>query len=439
MTADTPFHKRSTSSERPPRTARGSCGVTISIDDIRHAALAIEPSIVRTPCAHSRTLSAISGAQLYLKFENHQFTAAFKERGALNKLLSLTPEERRRGVISMSAGNHAQAIAYHAQRLGIEATIVMPIHTPNMKICNTRAFGAAVRLEGEGIAEAGEVAVRLAKDNGYVFIHPYDDAAVIAGQGTIALEMLDDYPDLEVLVVPIGGGGLIAGSAIAAKALNPSIEVVGVQCRRFPSMQSALLGEPTSFELASIAEGIAVKQPGHITLPLVRQHVSRIVLVDEPEIEEAILMLLEIEKTVAEGAGAVGLAAILTEPERYRARKVGLIISGGNIDLLPLSSVIQRGLVRSGRIVRLRVGVPDVPGALADLTRLLAAHSTNIIQIAHQRAFTDLSLRAVEVEVTIETRGRGHTHEVLAALRAEGYDPLLPNAEPHPDERRTNR
>lgn len=409
--------------------------MTISIDDVRRAAQAIEPSIVRTPCLHSRTLSAICGAQIYLKFENHQFTAAFKERGALNKLLGLSAHERRRGVISMSAGNHAQAVAYHAQRLGIQATIVMPVHTPNVKIANTQAFGADVRLEGEGVAEAGKVAARLAEENDYVFIHPYDDEAVIAGQGTIALEMLDDYPDLEVLVVPIGGGGLIAGNAIAAKALNPAIEIVGVQCRRFPSMQQALVGAPACFGLATVAEGIAVKEPGRITLPLVQENISRIALVDEPEIEKAILMLLEIEKTVAEGAGAAGLAAVLTQAKRYRGRKVGLIITGGNIDLLPLSSVIQRGLVRSGRIVRLRVGVPDVPGSLADLTRLLAEHNTNIIQIAHQRAFTDLSLRSAEVEVTIETRGHEHTEEVLAALRAEGYDPVLPDAEPHPDER----
>ncbi|MDN5872068.1 MAG: threonine ammonia-lyase [Nitrococcus sp.] len=414
-------------------------GLTVSIDDVRRAARAIEPSIVRTPCSHSRTLSTITGAQLYLKLENQQFTASFKERGALNKLLSLSPEERRRGVISMSAGNHAQALAYHAQRLGIQATIVMPIHTPNVKVGNTRAFGADVRLAGEGVAEAAEIAAELAKDSDYVFVHPYDDEAIIAGQGTVALEMLDDYPDLEVLVVPVGGGGLIAGNAVACSALNPAIEIVGVQSQRFPSMQQALNGAPACFGLASVAEGIAVKQPGHLTLPLVREHVSRIALVDEPEIEKAVLMLLEIEKTVVEGAGAAGLAAILTDMDRYRGRKVGLVISGGNIDLLPLASIIQRGLARTGRIVRLRVGIPDVPGALADLTRLLAQHSTNIIQIAHQRAFTDLSLRSVEVEVTVETRGSEHTREVLAALRAEGYDPVLPYAEPHPDERRPNQ
>lgn len=413
--------------------------MTVSIDDIRNAAQNIEPSIVHTPCGHSRTLSTLTGAQLYLKFENLQFTASFKERGALNKLLSLAPEERRRGVIAMSAGNHAQAVAYHAQRLGIQATIVMPKHTPNVKASNTRAFGAEVRLEGDGVAEAGEVAARLAEENGFVFVHPYDDEAVIAGQGTIALEMLDDYPDLEVLVVPIGGGGLMAGNAVAAGALNPDLEMIGVQSLRFPSMQQAIAGEPIHCGLATVAEGIAVKEPGRLTLPLIREHVSRIALVDEPEIEEAILMLLEIEKTVAEGAGAAGLAAILAERERYRGRKVGLIISGGNIDLLPLSSVIQRGLVRTGRIVRIRVGIPDVPGSLADLTRLLAEHSANIIQIAHQRAFTDLSLRSAEVEVTFETRGSDHTQEVLAALRAEGYDPVLPDAEPHPDERRINR
>ncbi|MGD8709591.1 MAG: threonine ammonia-lyase [Ectothiorhodospiraceae bacterium] len=410
--------------------------MTVTLEAIREAGSAIEGSVIRTPCELSRTLSAITGAQLFLKFENHQFTAAFKERGALNRLLALTPEERQRGVIAMSAGNHAQAVAYHAQRLGIHAVIVMPTHTPNVKVRNTRAFGAEVHLEGTGVAEAGEYAHRLAEENGHVFIHPYDDERVIAGQGTIALEMLEDFPDLEVLVVPIGGGGLISGNAVAAKALKPDIEIIGVQTRRFPSMKQALAGEPIHCGPATIAEGIAVKQPGELTLPLVRQFVDDIALVDEPRIEEAILKLLEIEKTVAEGAGAAGLAAVLDNPERFRGRRVGLILCGGNIDLLPLSSAIQRGLVRSGRVVRIRIGIPDVPGALADVTRLFAEHNGNIIQIAHQRAFTDLSLRSAEVEVTVETLGADHTQELLSALRADGYDPVVPDSEPHPHERR---
>ncbi|QFU00731.1 L-threonine dehydratase catabolic TdcB [Halomonas sp. THAF5a] len=409
--------------------------MSVTLDDIRKAAARLEGSVEHTPCLHSATLSRLTGCEVYIKFENHQFTASFKERGALNHLLSLTPAERARGVIAMSAGNHAQAVAYHAARLGIHATIVMPRHTPNLKVRNTRDFGAEVHLEGNGVDEAGAYAQRLAEERDLVFVHPYDDARVIAGQGTIAPEMLEAAPDLDCLVIPIGGGGLIGGNAVAAKALKPDIEVIGVQTRRFPAMQQALAGEEIHCGLATLAEGIAVKQPGHLTREIVRELVSDIVLVDEPEIERAILMLLEIEKSVAEGAGAAGLAALLSDPARYRGRKVGLVLCGGNIDMLALSSVIQRGLVRSGRIVRVRVGIPDVPGSLAELTRLLAAQRANVIQIAHQRTFTDLSLRATEVEATLETLGSDHTREVIAALRAEGYDPVLPANEVHPDER----
>jgi threonine dehydratase len=409
--------------------------MSVTLDDVRAAADRIRDSVERTPCLLSRTLSRLTGCELYLKFENHQFTAAFKERGALNHLLSLSPEERERGVIAMSAGNHAQAVAYHAARLGIRATIVMPRHTPNLKVRNTRELGAEVHLEGNGVDQAGAFARRLAEARDLVFVHPYDDTRIIAGQGTIALEMLEDAPDLDCLVIPIGGGGLIAGNAIAAKSLRPDLEVIGVQTRRFPAMRQALAGEPIHCGLASLAEGIAVKQPGELTLAIVRQWVDDITLVDEPEIERAILMLLEIEKSVAEGAGAAGLAAVLTDPERFRGRRVGLILCGGNIDMLALSSVIQRGLVRSGRIVRVRVGISDVPGSLAELTRLLAEQRANVIQIAHQRTFTDLSLRATEVEATLETLGSEHTREVIEALRAEGYDPVLPANEVHPDER----
>ena len=409
--------------------------MSVTLDDIRAAAARIRGSVERTPCLHSHTLSRIVGCELFIKFENHQFTAAFKERGALNHLLSLNAEERARGVIAMSAGNHAQAVAYHAGRLGIRATIVMPRHTPNLKVRNTRELGAEVHLAGEGVAEAGEVAHRLAEEQDLVFVHPYDDERIIAGQGTIALEMLEEAPDLDALVIPIGGGGLIAGNAIAATELKPDIEVIGVQTTRFPAMQQALAGEPIHCGHATLAEGIAVKQPGRLTLPIVRERVRDIVLVDEPEIERAILLLLEIEKSVAEGAGAAGLAAVLADPERYRGRRVGLILCGGNIDMLALASVIQRGLVRTARIVRVRVAIPDVPGALAELTRLLAEQRANVIQIAHQRTFTDLSLRATEVEATLETLGSDHTREVIEALRAEGYDPVLPANEVHPDER----
>ncbi|WP_275286114.1 threonine ammonia-lyase [Halomonas elongata] len=409
--------------------------MTVNLDDVQRAAERTQEHLVRTPCLHSATLSKLTGCELYIKFENHQFTAAFKERGALNRLLQLSEDERRRGVIAMSAGNHAQAVAYHAARLGIHATIVMPRHTPNLKVRNTRNFGAEVHLEGNGVDDAGAYAQRLATERDLVFVHPYDDEHIIAGQGTIALEMLEDVPDLDSLVVPIGGGGLISGNAVAAKALRPDIEVVGVQTQRFPAMKQALAGEPVHCGLATLAEGIAVKQPGELTRELVRELVSDITLVDEPEIERAILMLLEIEKTVAEGAGAAGLAALLTEPERYRGRKVGLVLCGGNIDMLALSSVIQRGLVRTGRIVRVRVGISDVPGALSELTNLLAEQRANVITIAHQRTFTDLSLRATEVEATLETLGREHTRDVIEALRAEGYDPVLPANEVHPDER----
>ncbi|MFG6159418.1 threonine ammonia-lyase [Halomonas sp. 1390] len=409
--------------------------MSVTLDDIRQAAARLEGSVEHTPCLRSATLSRLTGCDVYIKFENHQFTASFKERGALNHLLALTPEERARGVIAMSAGNHAQAVAYHAARLGIHATIVMPRHTPNLKVRNTRDFGAEVHLEGNGVDEAGAYAQRLAEERQLVFVHPYDDPRVIAGQGTIALEMLEAQPDLDCLVIPIGGGGLISGNAVAAKALKPDIEVIGVQTQRFPAMQQALAGEEVHCGLATLAEGIAVKQPGKLTLEIVRELVSDIVLVDEPEIERAILMLLEIEKSVAEGAGAAGLAALLSDPERYRGRKVGLVLCGGNIDMLALSSVIQRGLVRSNRIVRVRVGIPDVPGSLAELTQLLAEQRANVIQIAHQRTFTDLSLRATEVEATLETLGSDHTREVIAALRTEGYDPVLPANEVHPDER----
>lgn len=409
--------------------------MSVTLDDIRQAAARLEGSVEHTPCQRSATLSRLTGCEVYIKFENHQFTASFKERGALNHLLSLTPEERARGVIAMSAGNHAQAVAYHAARLGIHATIVMPRHTPNLKVRNTRDFGAEVHLEGNGVDEAGAYAQRLAEERHLVFVHPYDDPRVIAGQGTIAPEMLEAVPDLDCLVIPIGGGGLIGGNAVAAKALKPDIEVIGVQTQRFPAMQQALAGEEVHCGLATLAEGIAVKQPGTLTREIVRELVSDIVLVDEPEIERAILMLLEIEKSVAEGAGAAGLAALLSDPARYRGRKVGLVLCGGNIDMLALSSVIQRGLVRSGRIVRVRVGIPDVPGSLAELTQLLAEQRANVIQIAHQRTFTDLSLRATEVEATLETLGSDHTREVIAALRAEGYDPVLPANEVHPDER----
>jgi threonine dehydratase len=399
--------------------------MSISVQDIYQAADAIAESVVKTPCTRSQTLSEITGAEVFLKFENHQFTASFKDRGALAKILTLTPAERSAGVIAMSAGNHAQAVAYHAQRLGIPTTIVMPRHTPNVKVERTREFGAEVVLHGDGLDEAREFALGLARERGLKLIPPYDDKFIIAGQGTIAMEMLEAFPDLELIVIPVGGGGLIAGNAIAAKAIQPKVEIIGVQTARFPSMHQALEGEPIQCGTSTMAEGIAVSQPGHLTLPVVRKHVEKILIVEESEIETAVLLLLEVEKTVVEGAGGAGLAAVLGNRELFKNRKIGLILSGGNIDLLTLSSIIQRGLVRSGRLVRLRVGIPDIPGALAKVTALLGESNANIIDIRHQRAFTSLSLRVAEVEFVLQTLGDGHVERILEVLANEGYEASL--------------
>ena len=405
--------------------------MAISIQDIYEAADSIFGSVVKTPCTLSQTLSEITGAEVVLKFENHQFTGSFKDRGALVKLLTLTPNQRSAGVIAMSAGNHAQAVAYHSERLGISATIVMPRYTPNVKVERTRALGAEVVLHGDGLDEAHEFAVGLAQERGLWLIHPYDDEKIIAGQGTIALEMLEAFPGLELIIVPVGGGGLIAGNAVAAKAVRPEIEIVGVEAARFPSMLQELKGDPVRCRKPTIAEGIAVSEPGRLAIPIVRKLVNEILIVQEKQIEAAVLLLLEVEKTVVEGAGAVGLAALLSNRERFKGRKVGLILSGGNIDLLTLSSIIQRGLVRSSRLVRLRVGIPDVPGALAEVTRLLGETNTNIIDIRHQRAFTNLSLRVAEVEFVIQTLGQDHVGNILKTLTDAQYEVSLPDVEVH--------
>ncbi len=396
--------------------------MTVGLEDIRKAADAIRDGVVRTPCRRSTTLSEITGADLRLKFETHQFTASFKDRGALAKLGSLAPEERKAGVVAMSAGNHAQAVAYHSQKLGISSTIVMPCPTPNIKVQSTQAFGAEVILHGQGLDEATELTRELVQEKGLILIHPYDDEKIIAGQGTIALEMLETCSDLEVLVVPIGGGGLIAGCAIAAKGIRPDIEVVGVQTERFPAMQQALQGAPIECGQTTIAEGIAVKEPGGLTLPLVEEFVDEIFVVEEGQIEKAVLLLLEVEKTVVEGAGAVGLTAVLENRARFEGRKVGLVLSGGNIDLLVLSSIIQRGLARSGRLVRLRVGIPDIPGTLAEISRIFGEVNANIIEVRHQRAFTNLSLRVAEVEFVIQALGTDHVREILEKLKKAEYD-----------------
>jgi threonine dehydratase len=388
---------------------------------VREAAAAIRDDIVETPCLRSRTLSEFTGAQVWLKFENLQFTASFKERGALAKLLSLTAEDRRAGVIAASAGNHAQGVAYHARRLGIPAVIVMPRFTPHVKVERTRAFGAEIVLEGDDFDDAQGHALVLAEQRGLRFIHAYDDERIIAGQGTTAIEMLAAQPGLEALIVPIGGGGLIAGMAIAAKDINPRIEIIGVESERFPSMRCALEGTPPAFGTSTIAEGIAVKEPGRLTVPIVRRLTAAVLLVDEGDIEQAIVMLLEIEKTVVEGAGAATLAALVKHRERFAGRRVGLVLSGGNIDPLMLASIIERGMVRSGRLARITIELRDLPGALARATACLAAANANIEEVHHQRAFTHLPVQSAEVEFVLQTRSHEHVAEILAALKAAGF------------------
>jgi len=395
--------------------------MTVTIDDIRAAAAVLHGQVVDTPCLHSRTLSEITGAEVFLKFENHQFTASFKERGALNKLASLDAQARARGVIACSAGNHAQGVAYHAARLGIPAVIVMPRHTPFVKVEHTRKHGVEVILHGDNFDEAKAHALALEKSRGLTLVHPYDDERVIAGQGTIALEMLRDHPEIDLLLVAIGGGGLVSGMATAAKAVNPAIEVVGVETMRFPSMYHALRGTKPEFGLSTIAEGIAVKEPGRLTREIVSRLVADIVLVDEGDIEQAIVMLLEIEKTVVEGAGAASLAALLRDPARFRGRRVGLVLCGGNIEPLMLAEIIERGMVRAGRLARVRVQVRDLPGSLARVTACLAEQNANIEEVHHQRAFTHLAVQNAEVDLVLKTRNHGHVGEIVAALAAAGF------------------
>jgi threonine dehydratase len=395
--------------------------MSLALDDIRAAAERLRGEVETTPCLHSRTLSAIVGAEVYLKFENLQFTASFKERGALNRMAQLTAGERARGVLAVSAGNHAQGVAYHAQRMGIPATIVMPRFAPAVKVENTRRFGATVVLEGETFDDARTHGLALAAERGLTIVHPYDDLAVAAGQGTIALEMLAQQPTLDTLVVPVGGGGLITGVATAARALQPGIEVVGVQTERFPAVWNAFHGARRESAQATIADGIAVKAPGEQLLPLIRERVADVLLVAEGDIEQAILMLLEIEKTVVEGAGAVGLAAMLKQRERFAGRRVGLILTGGNIEPLVLAEIIERGMVRSGRLARLRLDIRDVPGALAEVATLLGQLGANIDELQHQRAFTSLSVERAQIEVVVQTRGDAHVEEIVAALAARGY------------------
>jgi threonine dehydratase len=394
---------------------------SVTLADVEAAAARLAGQVLETPCLESKTLSQITGAQVFLKFENLQFTASFKERGALNKLLALQ-REAPKGVIAASAGNHAQGVAHHAQRLGLRAVIVMPKHTPTVKVERTRGFGAEVVLHGETFDEARAEALRLADAQGLAFVHPFDDPLVIAGQGTIALEMLRQQPELDTLVIAVGGGGLISGIATVARALKPALRIVGVQTSRFPAMVNAVKGTTHPQGASTIAEGIAVGEPGRITRELVRWLVDDLVLVDEGDIEQALVMLLEIEKTLVEGAGAAGLAALLKEPQRYAGRKVGLVLCGGNIDPLLLAAIIERGMVRAGRLARIRVGARDTPGALARITGLVAEAGANIEEVHHQRAFTTLSAQNVEVELVLQTRNHAHIDAVIAALQAQGFE-----------------
>lgn len=393
----------------------------LNLSDIEQAAQRLQGHLLNTPCVASQTLSQLTGAQIYLKFENLQYTASFKERGACNKLAQLSQAERQRGVIAMSAGNHAQGVAYHAQRLGIRAVIVMPRFTPGVKVERTRGFGAEVVLHGDTLDESHTHALALAEREGLVFVHPYDDEAIVAGQGTVGLEMIQAVPDLDMLVIAVGGGGLIAGVATAAKALKPGIEVIGVQTARFPAMVNAIKGTHYPQGTSTIADGIAVSRPGLITQAIIAHRVNDLLLVDEGDIEQAIVMLLEIEKTLVEGAGAAGLAALLKYPARFAGKKVGLVLCGGNIEPLLLAAIIARGMVRAGRLARIKVGARDVPGSLAKITATVADAGANIDEVHHQRAFTMLSAQNVEIELVIQTRGRSHIEQVLQALRAAGF------------------
>ena len=393
----------------------------ITLDEIRAAARRLHGHVLETPCLPSRTLGELAGCEVFLKFENLQFTASFKERGALNKISQLSDDERARGVLAVSAGNHAQGVAYHAQRLGIPATIVMPRFATPVKVANTRRFGAEVVLHGDTFDDARAHGLLLARERQLTLIHPFDDAAVINGQGTVALEMLAQQPQIDTLVVAIGGGGLIGGMATAARALKPGIEIVGVQSERFPAAWNAKHGGHREVQHATIADGIGVKAPGVLTLPLIEQRVDDVLLVGEDDIEQAIVLLLEIEKTVVEGAGAVGLAALMKHRGRFAGRKVGLVLCGGNIEPLVLAEIIERGMVKSGRLARLRFDVRDIPGALADVATLLGKLGANIDEVQHQRAFSSVSVERVQIEVVVHTRGVEHIAEILAAMTAAGY------------------
>jgi threonine dehydratase len=395
----------------------------INFSDVQAAAQRISGHVLKTPCLESITLSQIVGARVFLKFENLQFTASFKERGAFNKLSQLPPETT--GVVAMSAGNHAQGVAYHAKRLGLRTMIVMPQFTPGVKVDNTRRLGAEVVLYGDTLDEARNQAMELAQEQSLTLVHPYDDAQIVAGQGTTALEMLSQVPQLDTLIVAIGGGGLMGGMAVAAKAIKPNIELIGVQTERFPAMYNTIKGQSLPQGASTIAEGIAVPTPGKLARQIISSLVKDIVLVDEREIEQAIVMLLEIEKTLVEGAGAAGLAALLKYKGQFAGKKVGLVLCGGNLDPLLLAAIIERGMVKSGRLARIRVGVRDVPGSLSRITAAIAQAGANVNEVQHQRAFTLQAPQNVDIELVIQARGYEHVAQVIAALESQGMNAVI--------------
>jgi threonine dehydratase len=405
-------------------------GLPITLGTIRRAEAAIAGAIAKTPLVAAPAISEIAGCEVWLKLETQHPTGSFKERGALNKLLTLDPRQRHAGVVAMSAGNHAQGVAYHAARLGIPTTIVMPEGTPFTKIDRTEALGATVVLQGDSLVAARRAADALATQRGLVQVHPYDDPAVIAGQGTIALEILADRPDLDTLIVPVGGGGLISGIAVAATALAPAIEIIGVQSALYPSMYDALRGKASNTETgsATLAEGIAVKEPGQLTRRIVTALVSDILLADDAQIETAVQHLIDREKLVVEGAGAAGVAALMAEPERFRGKRIGIVVTGGNIDARLLASVLMRGLVREGCLVRLRSELPDIPGALARLSGVIGGRGGNIVEVHHQRLFQDSSVKRAELDVVVETQNRRHVAAIVTALIEAGFPTQLLSA-----------
>jgi threonine dehydratase len=398
--------------------------LNVTIADIEAARRVIAGAVLRTPMLPAPKLSALTGADVYIKYENLQVTNSFKDRGALVKLASLSEAERGRGVITMSAGNHAQAVAYHAERLGIPATIVMPVTTPFVKVAATRSHGAFVVLHGETVAEAQAHCEGILSERGLVLVHPYDDVRIIAGQGTIALEMLEEVPGLDLLVIPIGGGGLIAGNAIAACARSPAVKIIGAEAALYPSVWNAVNGKNRPIGGPTLAEGIAVKNVGKIALPVIRELAAEIILVDEAHLERAVNAYLTLQKTMAEGAGAAGLAALLAKPERFRGKKVGLVLTGGNIDPRVLASIMVRELERDNRIISFRLTIPDQPGVLGTIATRLGALGANILEVDHRRLFLDVPAKGAKLDVTIETRDAAHAEEIIAAFVADGYQPV---------------